>query len=109
MQFVLDLAWTLKVDPRGCFRRFFSKIKTADKPYQDVFNRELDRRCVQARMEGAMKELEEEERQKRVDPEGLDPLEVYESLPKVMQRSFDEKNIEMLQDVMDKLDPVEGW
>ncbi|MEQ2275674.1 hsp90 co-chaperone Cdc37, partial [Xenotaenia resolanae] len=89
MQFVLDLARTLKVDPRGCFRRFFPKIKTADKPYQDVFNRELDLlkeqdcRCVQACMEGAMKELEEEERQKRVGPGGLDPLEVYESLPKV--------------------------
>ncbi|MEQ2280847.1 hypothetical protein AMECASPLE_024180 [Ameca splendens] len=110
MQFVLDLARTLKVDPRGCFRRFFSKIKvglcqrmlccertclfrriclfpvvlcscqTADKPYQDVFNRELDplkeqdRRCVQARMEGAMKELEEEERQKRVGPGGVRPI-----------------------------------
>ncbi|KAK5613560.1 hypothetical protein CRENBAI_019603 [Crenichthys baileyi] len=115
MQFVLDLARTLKIDPRGCFRRFFSKIKTADKPYQDVFNRELDllkeqdRRCVRARMEGTMKELEEEERQKRVGPGGLDPLEVYESLPNEMQRSFDEKNIEMLQDVTDKLDPVVSW
>ncbi|XP_012736701.2 hsp90 co-chaperone Cdc37 isoform X1 [Fundulus heteroclitus] len=114
MQFILDLARTLKVDPRGCFRQFFSKIKTADKPYQDAFDRELDllkqrvRRCAQARMESAMKELEEEERQKRLGPGGLDPMEVYNSLPKEMQRSFDEKNIEMLQDVMDKLDPEEG-
>lgn len=30
-----------------------------------------------------MKELEEEERQKRVGPGGLDPVEVYQSLPKV--------------------------
>ncbi|KAM4595802.1 hsp90 co-chaperone Cdc37-like isoform 1-T1 [Fundulus diaphanus] len=114
MQFILDSAQTLKVDPRGCFRQFFSKIKTADKPYQDAFDRELDllkervRRCAQARMESAMKELEEEERQKRLGPGGLDPIEVYNSLPKEMQKSFDEKNIEMLQDVMDKLDPEEG-
>lgn len=30
-----------------------------------------------------MKELEEEERQKRLGPGGLDPVEVYESLPTV--------------------------
>lgn len=66
-----------------------SSRQTADKPYQEYFDRELDllkervRRCAQARMEGAMKELEEEERQKRLGPGGLDPIEVYESLPKV--------------------------
>lgn len=27
MKFILDLAQTMKVDPRGCFRQFFSKIK----------------------------------------------------------------------------------
>ena len=35
------------------------------------------------RMESAMKELKEEERQKRLGPGGLDPAEVYKSLPKV--------------------------
>ncbi len=63
--------------------------QTADKPYQDAFDHELEllkeriRSCAQIRMEGAMKELEEEERQKRLGPGGLDPVEVYESLPKV--------------------------
>lgn len=94
-----------------------------------------------------MKELEEEEeevgREKRLGPGGLDPVEVYESLPKVttqthgqrhrfsadapnrrrsvhkvrcfalvqflllqeIQRSFDEKNIQMLYEAMDKLHP----
>uniref|UniRef100_A0A7N8XB33 Hsp90 co-chaperone Cdc37 n=1 Tax=Mastacembelus armatus TaxID=205130 RepID=A0A7N8XB33_9TELE len=114
MQFILDLAQVLKVDPRGCFRQFFSKIRTADKPYQDAFNHELEllkervRSCAQIRMESAMKELEEEERQKRLGPGGLDPVEVYESLPKDIQRSFDEKNIMMLQEAINKLDPEEG-
>ncbi|XP_041642253.1 hsp90 co-chaperone Cdc37 isoform X2 [Cheilinus undulatus] len=114
MQFILDLARALKVDPRGCFRDFFSKIKTADKKYLDMFDHELDllkervRSCAQSRMEGAMKELEEEEKQKRMGPGGLDPVEVYESLPKEIQRSFDEKNIQMLQEAIGKLDPVEG-
>ncbi|XP_030592920.1 hsp90 co-chaperone Cdc37-like isoform X2 [Archocentrus centrarchus] len=114
MQFILDLARTLNVDPRSCFRQFFSKIKTVDKPYQDAFDHELEmlkervRSCAQTRMETAMKELEEEERQKRLGPGGLDPVEVYESLPEELQRSFDEKNIEMLQRAMNKLDPEEG-
>ncbi|XP_076583568.1 hsp90 co-chaperone Cdc37-like isoform X1 [Chaetodon auriga] len=114
MQFILDLARTLKVDPKGCFRQFFSKIKTADKPYQDAFDHELEllkervRSCAQIRMESAMKELEEEERQKRLGPGGLDPVEVYESLPKEIQKSFDEKNIQMLQEAINRLDPEEG-
>ncbi|XP_038568787.1 hsp90 co-chaperone Cdc37 isoform X1 [Micropterus salmoides] len=135
MQFILDLARTLKVDPRGCFRQFFSKIKIADKTYQDAFDRELEllkgrvRSCAQIRMDSAMKELEEEERQKRLGPGGLDPVEVYESLPKrsqyrvqqnglhqsvssslckEIQKSFDEKNIQMLQIAINKLDPDEG-
>ncbi|KAM7419680.1 hypothetical protein PAMA_016660 [Pampus argenteus] len=114
MQFILDLARSLKVDPRGSFRQFFSKIKTADKPYRDAFDHELEllkeriRTCAQVRMENAMKELEEEEKQKRLGPGGLDPVEVYKSLPKEMQKSFDEKNIQLLHDVIDKLDPEEG-
>ncbi|XP_047435648.1 hsp90 co-chaperone Cdc37-like isoform X2 [Mugil cephalus] len=114
MQFILDLSRRLEVDPRGCFRQFFSRIKTADQPYQDAFDRELEllkervRSCAQIRMESAMKELQEEERQKRLGPGGLDPVEVYESLPKEIQRSFDEKNIQMLQEAMSKLDPEEG-
>uniref|UniRef100_UPI0037E803C5 hsp90 co-chaperone Cdc37-like n=1 Tax=Semicossyphus pulcher TaxID=241346 RepID=UPI0037E803C5 len=114
MQFILELARTLAVDPRGCFRDFFSKIKTADKQYLDMFEHELEllkervRSCAQSRMESAMKELEEEERQQRLGPGGLDPVEVYESLPKEIQKSFDEKNIQMLQEAINKFDPVEG-
>ncbi|TDH15790.1 hypothetical protein EPR50_G00012640 [Perca flavescens] len=114
LQFILDLARTLKVDARGCFRQFFSKIQTADKPYLDEFDRELERlkerirSCAQMRMASAVEELEEEERQKRLGPGGLDPVEVYESLPKNMQKSFDEKNIQMLQEAIRKLDLEEG-
>lgn len=37
MQFILNLAQTLKVDPRGCFRQFFSQIKVCTE--QDVLSR----------------------------------------------------------------------
>ncbi|PWA17625.1 hsp90 co-chaperone Cdc37 [Gambusia affinis] len=114
MQFILELAKSLKVDPRGCFRQFFSKIKTADQQYQDAFNDELEsfkervRGRAKIRIEKAMKELEEEERQKRLGPGGLDPVEVYESLPTEMQKCFDDKDIQMLQDVISKMDPTEA-
>ncbi|XP_056136976.1 hsp90 co-chaperone Cdc37 [Lampris incognitus] len=114
MQFILEMAQALQVDPRGCFRQFFSKIKIADKPYQDAFFTELEslkervRDCARVRIENAMKAREEEERQKRLGPGGLDPVEVYNSLPKEMQRGFDEKNIQMLQDAISKLDLTEG-
>uniref|UniRef100_A0A3B1J479 Hsp90 co-chaperone Cdc37 n=1 Tax=Astyanax mexicanus TaxID=7994 RepID=A0A3B1J479_ASTMX len=152
MQFILELAKSLKVDPRGCFRQFFAKIKTADQQYQDAFNDELEsfkervRGRAKIRIEKAMKEYEEEERQKRLGPGGLDPVEVYDSLPVLqvksyqkhplnnrrrkrrgvvqkcvslpecvsvlgvqeMQKCFDEKDIQLLQDVISKMDPTEA-
>ncbi|XP_063328164.1 hsp90 co-chaperone Cdc37-like [Pelmatolapia mariae] len=114
MQFILELAKSLKVDPRGCFRQFFAKIKTADQQYQEAFNDELEsfkervRGRAKIRIEKAMKEFEEEERQKRLGPGGLDPVEVYESLPTEMQKCFDEKDIQMLQEVISKMDPTEA-
>ncbi|CAI5675828.1 unnamed protein product [Oreochromis niloticus] len=114
MQFILELAKSLKVDPRGCFRQFFAKIKTADQQYQEAFNDELEsfkervRGRAKIRIEKAMKEYEEEERQKRLGPGGLDPVDVYESLPPEMQKCFDEKDIQMLQEVISKMDPTEA-
>ncbi|XP_061905818.1 hsp90 co-chaperone Cdc37-like [Entelurus aequoreus] len=114
MQFILELAKSLKVDPRGCFRQFFAKIKTTDQQYQDAFNDELSsfkdrvRARAKIRIEKAMKEYEEEERQKRLGPGGLDPVDVYESLPQEMQKCFDDKDIQLLQDVISKMDPTEA-
>uniref|UniRef100_A0A8D3DAT9 Hsp90 co-chaperone Cdc37 n=2 Tax=Scophthalmus maximus TaxID=52904 RepID=A0A8D3DAT9_SCOMX len=114
MQFILELAKSLKVDPRGCFRQFFAKIKTADQQYQEAFNDELEsfkervRGRAKIRIEKAMKEYEEEERQKRIGPGGLDPVEVYESLPEEMQKCFDGKDIQLLQEVISKMDPTEA-
>ncbi|XP_062306085.1 hsp90 co-chaperone Cdc37 [Osmerus eperlanus] len=114
MQFILELAKSLKVDPRGCFRQFFAKIKTADQQYQDAFNDELEsfkervRTRAKIRIEKALKEYEEEERQKRLGPGGIDPVEVYESLPEEMKKCFDDKDIQMLQTVISKMDPTEA-
>ncbi|XP_033028917.1 hsp90 co-chaperone Cdc37 [Lacerta agilis] len=114
MQFILELAKSLKVDPRACFRQFFTKIKTADQQYMEGFNDELEafkervRGRAKARIERAMKEYEEEERQKRLGPGGLDPVDVYESLPAELQKCFDVKDVQMLQDAISKMEPAEA-
>jgi len=64
-------------------------MKTADEQYKQGFFDELEafRERVKTRakqkVEDAVKQYEEEERQKRLGPGGLDPIEVMESLPKV--------------------------
>ncbi|XP_027713575.1 hsp90 co-chaperone Cdc37 [Vombatus ursinus] len=114
MQFILELAKSLKVDPRACFRQFFTKIKTADQQYMEGFTDELEsfkervRGRAKVRIEKAMKEYEEEERKKRLGPGGLDPVEVYEALPVELQKCFDIKDVQMLQDTISKMDPAEA-
>lgn len=114
MQFILELAKSLKVDPRACFRQFFAKIKTADQQYMEGFNDELEafkervRGRAKARVERALREYEEEERQKRLGPGGLDPVEVYESLPPELQKCFDVKDVQLLQDTIGRMDPTEA-
>ncbi|KAK6301101.1 hypothetical protein J4Q44_G00291990 [Coregonus suidteri] len=107
MQFILELAKSLKIDPRGCFRQFFQKIKTADQPYQEAFTDELEsfkervRGRAKIRIQKAMEEYEEEERQNRLGP-------VYHTLPEEMKKCFDDKDISMLQEAISKMDPMEA-
>lgn len=53
----------------------------------DAFIKRVHLRA-EARVEEAMKQYEEEERQKRLGPGGLDPIEVMESLPEVINMSI---------------------
>ena len=73
------------------FKRYnqIAMFQTADQQYQDAFNDELESFKARVRVRGkiriekALKEYEEEERQKRLGPGGIDPVEVYETLPEV--------------------------
>ena len=65
------------------------RIQQTEPEYKKAFNDELEafkdrvtKRAAQ-KVEEAMKEVEEEERQKRLGPGGLDPVEVMEELPPV--------------------------
>lgn len=103
MQFILELAKTMKYDPRACVSPFFNKMGMANKEYKDGFYDELNqfkariKKRAQEKIEEAMKEAEEEERQARIGPGGLDPVEVFESLPDSLKQCFESQNIESLQ------------
>ena len=86
-----------------CFPRF--RIQTSDEQYKVAFNDELDafktriRRRAKEKMEEALEETEIEEREKRLGPGGLDPLEVLETLPEAMRKCFEEQDIPQLKKV----------
>jgi len=109
MQFILELSKTLKCDPRACVGPFFTKMQTTNQEYKDGFFEELNafkdriRRRAKEKLETAMKEAEEEERQKRLGPGGLDPVEVFESLPDDLKKCFESQDIQLLQDTLLKM------
>ncbi|KAG9510844.1 Hsp90 co-chaperone Cdc37, partial [Fragariocoptes setiger] len=106
MQYMLELAKQLDVDARGCINSFFTRIQKADQQYLDAFNDEIEafkqriRERAKVRVEAAVKEYEEEERKKRLGPGGLDPIEVFETLPEALQKCFESKDVALLQETI---------
>jgi len=112
-QYIMELAKTLKRDPRSCVDAFFNRISTAEKQYKDAFDDEfkalikrIDARKL-ARIEEAKEKLEEEEKEARQGPGGLDPLEVLNSLPAEMKRAFEEQDTPALKASFSALPPDE--
>ncbi len=97
MQYLLELAKQLGLDPRACISSFFTKIQLADQEYKKAFEDELVafqdriRKRAKEKVEEQMEEIrkeEERERQERLGPGGLDPVEVFDSLPEVSSGRF---------------------
>jgi len=110
MQFLLELAKQLDRDPRSCTSDFYTKIAHGGQTeYKRAFDEELEgfRKRIIARaeekIEEARIEVEEEERQKRLGPGGLDPLEVFEGLPDELKKCFESQNIPLLQETISKM------
>lgn len=110
MQYILELSKQLKVHPRACVGSFFSRIKVAEPEYKASFDDELKQfkeriqRRAADKIQDALAEAEEEERKARLGPGGLDPVEVFETLPKELQECFESKNIKLLQETILKMD-----
>lgn len=98
MQYILELSKQLDVDPRACVGSFFSRIQTAEVEYKNSFDDELRafkdriRKRAAEKVAEAVREAEEEERKARLGPGGLDPVEVFESLPEVNENSRNNKS-----------------
>jgi len=110
MQYLLELAKQLETDPRACISSFFTKIQVADQDYKDAFYNELEPFKVRIvnRAKEKIAEAEEEERLARLGPGGLDPADVFESLPDSMKKCFESQDIAMLQSVIKELPEEEA-
>lgn len=95
MQYILELAKQLEVDPRACVGSFFSKIQNCVPEYRQQFESEIEafkeriEKRAQEKIQEAIAEAEEQERKDRLGPGGLDPVEVFESLPDVSKIRLD--------------------
>jgi len=120
LQFILELAKSLKIDPRGCFRQFFAKFAANDNPdYHAAFNDELSsfrarvKERADIRIQTYLEEHKEElekEKLSRVEssPGGLDPQEVFETLPTEWQECFEKRDIPMLQQIVTQMTPEDA-
>ncbi|KAL0275381.1 UNVERIFIED_CONTAM: hypothetical protein PYX00_003241 [Menopon gallinae] len=116
MQFIFVLAKQFDIDPRACVSSFFSRIQVADLEYKQSFDDELIafkdriRRRAEEKLEIARKEQEELEkmRQERLGPGGLDPVEVFETLPDELKKCFETRDIPLLKETIAKMDKEEA-
>lgn len=119
LQYIMDLANTSRQDPRSAIRPFFGRM--ADPRVRDDFNLAVDdfAKKIQGRAVEKRKEQEQEAKEKvksgrdeavddeeeyqelsreeRLGPGGLDPVEVFEELPKELQDCFEKADIPMLK------------
>lgn len=114
MQYLLELSKSLNTDPRACINAFFSKIEVAEPEYKASFDDELKafkeriRNRAKEKLDEALKEIEEEDRQKRLGPGGLDPVEVFDSLPDVLKKCFELQDTAMLKEAIANLSPEDA-
>jgi len=124
LQYVLDLAKSMKADPRAALRPFFSKVDAKVDGHATGFQEDVDSFVVklQKRAVDKKKEMEEEaaaegegegeeeyvelskEERLAQAPGDLDPLEVFESLPDAMKEAFSEQDIPKLHKAVEKMD-----
>merc|ERR1719375_79530 len=93
---VTDLAASLNRHPRDVVLPFFSRIE--DPRYRAGFEEavrdfivKIQKRAVDKRKEMDANEPVELSREERLGPGGLDPVEVFETLPESMQEAFEKK------------------
>lgn len=117
---ITELAKTMKAHPGNVINPFFKRME--EKEHFDgfmsgleVFVSNIIKRAVvkrkemdeeRAREEGV--DLNDIPREERLGPGGLDPVEVFESLPVSMQEAFESRDTEKLQQAIAAMKPDEA-
>ncbi|KAL7678268.1 hypothetical protein ACOME3_004498 [Neoechinorhynchus agilis] len=109
LQFILELAKGIGKDPRACIKPFFTRIQNGEAEAMAGLENELEafvlriEKRAKEKIEEIYAEQEKEEKQKRLGPGGLDPLEVLESLPTPLKTCFENQDIEMLKSTLSQM------
>lgn len=123
---IADLAKSLNTHPGNVILPFFGRLQ--QKEYLDGFmtgvkdfQEKIIKRAVTKKIEmdkEREREMQEQEgqgvdlkdipKEQRLGPGGLDPLEVVESLPEILQKAFESRDVEQLKAALASLDPKDA-
>ena len=125
---IAELAKSLKLHPGNVIHPFFQRMENPElfKGFMqgvNEFTQRIEVRAVQKRKEmdeERAREIKEQganaegtvdmsdiPREERLGPGGLDPLEVFETLPEVMQEAFESREKEQLEAALKSMTPEE--
>uniref|UniRef100_A0A915AJ20 Hsp90 chaperone protein kinase-targeting subunit n=3 Tax=Parascaris univalens TaxID=6257 RepID=A0A915AJ20_PARUN len=114
IQYLLELSKNLHAlaTNTDVIKNFFRKFRSADPSYMKLYQSEVEafkdrlRKRGKDKRDAAIEEYEAEEKAKRIaaSPGGLDPQEVYDSLPDEMKAAFDSQEVAKLQAVAESMD-----
>lgn len=126
---IVELAKTMKQHPGNVILPFFQKI-TSQPEQLSNFHQGVDSFAAKVAARAIVKRKEMEEaanpntqddddeedavdlksipREQRLGPGGLDPLEVFETLPLSMQEAFESREVERLKEALLQMDPKDA-
>ncbi|GMH56095.1 hypothetical protein TrST_g3030 [Triparma strigata] len=117
---IAELAKSLKKHPGNVIIPFFARVGEAShaSSFQegvDIFIERIIKRAVEKRKEMDAEEQEVEEvdlsslpKEERLGPGGLDPIEVFESLPKALQEAFESREMDQLREALVGMTPEDA-
>jgi cell division cycle protein 37 len=117
---IAELAKTMRTHPGNVINPFFKRLE--EKQHLEGFNigletfiQNLIKRAVVKKKEFDQQRAEEEgvdlkdiPREERLGPGGLDPVEVFESLPTSMQEAFESRDTDKLKEALMAMPPEEA-
>ncbi|KHN84493.1 putative Hsp90 co-chaperone cdc37 [Toxocara canis] len=114
IQYMLQLSNTLHAlaTNTSVIKNFFKKFRSADPTYMALFHEEVEsfknrlRKRGKEKRDAAISEEEADSKAKRIaaSPGGLDPQEVFDTLPEEMREAFASQEIARLKAAAEKMD-----